>query len=519
MQQHTTTRGLGFSVVAIGIAGLAPTGLGVDAPLADDVTFSYIYPYGYNNNSINSVAFSRSNVVTEGGYQFTAFYSALASARMQICRRPLGTDDWTVVNTALTAANVTDDHDNVNLAVDGDGHLHVSWGMHNNPMRYRISDNVVTGPDFNPAMLSFTAPAYWTGTSANHDSSVTYPEFYKVPNSGDLLFIYRQGESGDGDTYFTRFDNATDTFEKNLVLQGSLTSVNAYLNRLAYTAGGELFASWTWRSTPAFQTNHNIMFARSADDGVSWRDQNGNGYTLPITEPQAQIIANIPQNSSLINQTDMTVDQNGHPLIATWYAPLAGSGNDTRQYMLHWYDGATWHVTQLSDRVGQSSAHETSDAYVRDLGRPVVLVDGDGRTYVIMRYDEAQNNIVVAYSMDKVNWDYIRLTDADMGSYEPSYDHELWVAEHKLHMYYQAHMGDGAASPVSILQWDAGAHFAPPCPADVAEPFGLLDLADINAFITGFLSSDPIADIAAPFGVFDLADVNLFVTSFLSGCP
>jgi len=61
---------------------------------------------------------------------------------------------------------------------------------------------------------------------------------------------------------------------------------------------------------------------------------------------------------------------------------------------------------------------------------------------------------------------------------------------------------------------------APGCnAADVAEPFGLLDLADVTAFVTAFNSGDPLADIAAPFGLLDLADVSLFVASFVGGCP
>ena len=57
------------------------------------------------------------------------------------------------------------------------------------------------------------------------------------------------------------------------------------------------------------------------------------------------------------------------------------------------------------------------------------------------------------------------------------------------------------------------------CPADFAEPFGILDLADITAFATFFQAGDPIADFAGPFGVLDLADITAFVTAFQSGCP
>jgi hypothetical protein len=55
--------------------------------------------------------------------------------------------------------------------------------------------------------------------------------------------------------------------------------------------------------------------------------------------------------------------------------------------------------------------------------------------------------------------------------------------------------------------------------ADIGLPYGVLDLADINAFILGFTGQDPVADIAAPFGVWDLADIGLFTQSFLAGCP
>ena len=55
--------------------------------------------------------------------------------------------------------------------------------------------------------------------------------------------------------------------------------------------------------------------------------------------------------------------------------------------------------------------------------------------------------------------------------------------------------------------------------ADVAPPFGVLDLADISVFINGFLNMAPEADLAEPFGVLDLSDINAFVSSFISGCP
>lgn len=56
-------------------------------------------------------------------------------------------------------------------------------------------------------------------------------------------------------------------------------------------------------------------------------------------------------------------------------------------------------------------------------------------------------------------------------------------------------------------------------PADLAEPFGVLDLADITVFVSAFVSGDPAADLAEPAGVFDLADISAFVAAFVGGCP
>jgi hypothetical protein len=54
--------------------------------------------------------------------------------------------------------------------------------------------------------------------------------------------------------------------------------------------------------------------------------------------------------------------------------------------------------------------------------------------------------------------------------------------------------------------------------ADLAEPFGVLDLGDVDAFVGGFTAGAPIADIDGN-GVFDLNDLAGFVTTFVDGCP
>ncbi len=57
------------------------------------------------------------------------------------------------------------------------------------------------------------------------------------------------------------------------------------------------------------------------------------------------------------------------------------------------------------------------------------------------------------------------------------------------------------------------------CPADLDEPFGTLDFADVLAFLSAFGAQTAEADLSEPFGTFDFADVLAFLSSFGAGCP
>ncbi|MAY75681.1 MAG: hypothetical protein CMJ31_13385 [Phycisphaerae bacterium] len=55
--------------------------------------------------------------------------------------------------------------------------------------------------------------------------------------------------------------------------------------------------------------------------------------------------------------------------------------------------------------------------------------------------------------------------------------------------------------------------------ADLAAPWGVLDLPDVIALLQAFGDEDPVADYVAPFGQFDIADIVAFLQIFGDGCP
>lgn len=80
--------------------------------------------------------------------------------------------------------------------------------------------------------------------------------------------------------------------------------------------------------------------------------------------------------------------------------------------------------------------------------------------------------------------------------------------------------GDPSTTSQGICSGGTRLEFAaaPSCnPADLSEPFGTLDLADINAFVAAFVAMDPIADLDGST-IYDLADISIFVGAFAAGC-
>jgi hypothetical protein len=69
-----------------------------------------------------------------------------------------------------------------------------------------------------------------------------------------------------------------------------------------------------------------------------------------------------------------------------------------------------------------------------------------------------------------------------------------------------------------LYAWYAGRAIVNACPADFDAPYGVLDLADISAFVSLFVDGAYAADLVAPQGLLDLSYLSAFVSSFTAGC-
>lgn len=459
---------------------------------------------GYAGSGINSVAFAQDNLITVGNRQIIAYYrrhasdaAHLVNNTIVIGRRTVGESRWELFSTNFLSFNIDDTHNVISCAVDGKGFLHMSWGLHVNALLYAKSTASVLGTD--PVVMASLGTAGMTG----QEGSVTYPKFVTLPD-GDVLFLYREGSSGSGDWYLNRYRTSTGTWapvhadaggiQQPLMLgRGHLPDNCFYPDRLTLGPDGMLHMAGVFRyngDSPAkqtgYQTNHRYVYLRSPDGGTTWQRSNGSSVTVPVVENAnfknfganhvPEIVKDLPEGYSIMNEAGMTTDSAGRPIIANWWADRAAIGDHTRQYQIIFHDGAVWHQRTVSARNIDNPATRYSETQLSSswVGRPVVLTDKSDRIIVVYN-DNRFDGITVVFSKPlaqdpgRNHWSRMNLTYENLGRWEVTYDENRWKADGVLHMLYQKLPGTGMSyassnnsTAVGVLEWDARSYFSGP---------------------------------------------------------
>lgn len=401
---------------------------------------------GWAANSVNAVIFRKNSLTSFADTQYVAFYNA--DKKVVLGKRHLGDTTWQLKATAFSG-NANDAHNTISIMVDGAGYLHLSWDHHNNSLHYSRS--------VSPGSLQMGAP---TGMTGKKENKVSYPEFYRLPG-GNLLFMYRDGGSGNGNLVLNRYNLATQRWTQ---IQENLIDGEGKRNAYCQTfvdSKGTIHISWVWRETPDVATNHDMCYARSTDGGVTWQKTTGEAYTLPVTAATAEYACRIPQRSELINQTSMYADEKGYPYIATYWKP---AGTEVPQFQLVYYNGKQWLTSQVSNRHSSFSLSGTGTKKI-PVSRPQVMVLRNGKktaAYMVYRDEERGSKASVAYCRDirKNQWQTTDVTDGSLGQWEPSYDTDVWQSKKQLHLFVQkVAQGDGEKienippQPVGVLEW------------------------------------------------------------------
>jgi BNR repeat-containing family member len=376
---------------------------------------------GWANNSINAVAFRKNSLISYKGIQFIAFYNK--SGDVVIGKRTIESAQWTLRKTQYKG-QVADAHNSISIMLDGAGYLHLVWGLHNAPLNYCKSEE--------PFSLELTDKLSMTGSD---EDRISYPEFYRLKN-GDLLFLYRDGQSGKGKLMINKYEINSGTW---LSLHHNL--IDGEDQRSAYwqacpDQSGTFHLSWTWRESPNVSSNHDICYACSRDNGVTWEKSTGEKYSLPITSASAEYAWKVPPNCELINQTSMAADQQGNPFIATYWRQ---QNSTVPQYQLVFKNENRWQHVEFGFRTTPFSLEGVGTKSI-PVARPQVLLDESaGKLKIRYVFRDIERNhkpsLLTITDLQQPKWTIEDLAKNSVGAWEATYDTELWREKSILHLF------------------------------------------------------------------------------------
>jgi hypothetical protein len=220
----------------------------------------------------------------------------------------------------------------------------------------------------------------------------------------------------------------------------------AYVNRFDYDVQNRIHVSWCWRDDTNGQSNHDLFYGYSDDNGRTWKDTSG--ATVATTDAinptdsravgkclrqgiASLKIATIGKNRGYMNQESQSSDSKGRVHVLNSYIP-DGGGTDTnwdssrKQARLHHRfrasDG-TWHVNQVR------SAGATVNSYCRSQ----VICDARDNAFVIANGAEIY---AATASKDYSDWDLVSATDRGRFCSEPQIDHPYLLSDGVLSFVY-----------------------------------------------------------------------------------
>jgi hypothetical protein len=190
-----------------------------------------------------------------------------------------------------------------------------------------------------------------------------------------------------------------------------------YPDRMTLGPDGMLHLAGVFRynsSTPrrarsGYQTNHRYVYLRSPDGGTTWQRSDGSPIDLPVVEAawfQSLGASHVPGNRrghprglQHHEQSGMTTDSAGRPIIANWWAAMPSAATTPAN--------TTSSSTTAPPGSGAPSPHATSTTRPPSIrtgalnssrmGRPVVLTDADDRIIVVYN-DNRFPGITVVFS-------------------------------------------------------------------------------------------------------------------------
>jgi hypothetical protein len=272
------------------------------------------------------------DLLTTEKFQYVCYYDS--ARNMVIAQRPLNSKEWK--RKILPTKVGWDSHNYIDMILDKDGFVHVSGNMHGVPLIYFRSEKPENIESFEK--LSMTG---------KNEERVTYPVFFK-DDQGALYFQYRNGGSGDGITYWNKYNTETKSWQGlfDTPFFDGEKEANAYMSNPQPGPDGYFYIIWMWRLSPIANTNHNLSCIRSKDL-LSWENMKGDKISMPVKWSNSKAVVDpvAPWNGLINMSFHISWDKQKVPYIS--YHKFDKNGI-SQVFISRWEKGL-WQTYQISD--------------------------------------------------------------------------------------------------------------------------------------------------------------------------
>lgn len=274
------------------------------------------------------------SMLNNGNWQFVAYYNK--NRQLTVASREITKKKWNYISFPTKVG--WDTHNSITMAFDKNNCVHVSGNMHADSMLY-----FKTTRPFDIQTFKRVFPLI----SVEDELKCTYPFFMYDPQK-NLVFSYRKGGSGNGNTIINVYDEKISTFKRlsDQPLFDGLGEMSSYAEGPVIGPDGYYHLTWFWRDTPGCETNHDLSYARSKDL-THWETLSGKISTLPLTPTNTNFIVDpVQANGGALNGiSKLFFDKNRKPLLVYMkYDPQGVS-----QIFIAKFEQNKWNISQASN--------------------------------------------------------------------------------------------------------------------------------------------------------------------------
>ncbi|MCC6680733.1 MAG: BNR-4 repeat-containing protein [Phycisphaeraceae bacterium] len=265
-----------------------------------------------------------------------------ASFKVRIRTLDHASGQW---SPTCTIGDAQDNHGGPALAMDSKGYLHVAYGPHSNPMRYRRS--------LEPNDASAWTPEVEIG------ERLTYPVLLVGPD--DTLYLSARNRTGaEWETLFFSKPADSDTWSQpTLIIKAKMVSYSHFQVAMAWGPDHKTMhlASRIYGGAPDARWCQMVGYMKSEDFGKTWQRNDGTTIDLPATVDTLDPIAvvdpaqmQIHFDTTTLRSGSIAVDRENRPCIL--YNSLQPDGSRPTQAWIARGDGkGNWEKILLNDKL------------------------------------------------------------------------------------------------------------------------------------------------------------------------